>query len=271
MSWIGVGITILDWGRRAFGMVTPEPLGPPRMLTYLEDTTAPDGGVTFTWQPPSSFGQAGPHATARYGYQVRVGAVGGTLMPWSMAPGVARLNTNTVRIGWAQAGTAELMEFRVFAYDANDVQSPELLSPVLRESEVMYPPPRRLRFTEAPLAQNPRQVVSASWLAPEQLGIAALSGYDWQFRSRGPRDGPYRGPRMGYSTLARTTGLTVDFTPWLDDDAPDEQMEFRVQAVYADGGRSVFLDSGGVVVEGTILPPAATGGRFAGRWSGRFG
>ena len=270
MPWIGIGISINWWARRALGMVTPEPLGPPRLLTYVEDTTAPDGGVSFTWQPPTSYGQAGPHPTARFGYQVRVGAVGGTLMPWSMAPGVARLNTNTVRVGWAQAGTAELMEFRVFAYDANDVQSPALTSPILRESEVMYPPPRMLRFTQAPASQNPTGLVVATWLAPEQQGIAALSGYDYQFRSRGPRDGPYRAPRFGWSNLARVTTLTATFQPWLDDGASDEQMEFRCRSVYADGGVSVWLDSGGVIVEGTIQPPVGTGGRFGGRWSGRY-
>ena len=264
---INLGITIYGLFRRFVGSIQPEPLGPPRQLSYLEDTTAPDGGVSFTWQPPTSFGQAGPSATNRYGYQVRVGMVGGTLSPWT---GTARLNTNTVRVAWTQATMPEMMEFRVAAFDANGVASAWLTSPVLRESEVMYPPPRRLRFTQAPLSQNPTGLVVATWLAPEQQGIAALSGYDYQFRSRGPRDGPYRAPRFGWSNLARVTGLMATFQPWLDDGASDEQMEFRVQAVYADGGRSLFLDSGGVIVEGTIPAPPSAGGRFAGRFGGRF-
>ena len=270
MPWIGISVDIIGYARRFLGSVQPEPLGPPRSLSYLEDTTAPDGGVTFTWQPPTSFGQAGPHATHRYGYQVRVGAVGSTLMPWSMAPGVARLNTNTVRVAWARAGVAELMEFRVFAYDANDVQSPELLSPILREGDVQYPPPTSLSFTQPP---GEFAVVTAAWQPPAQAGIVALSGYRWRYRSRGPQDGPYSSqPRMGWTvpTDVGATVLSAGFQPWLDSDQT-EMMEFQVAALYMDGGVSRWLDSGGVIMEGTIPAPPSTGGRFAGRFSGRFG
>ena len=264
--FIGISVNIYGLFRRFVGNITPEPLGPPRLLTYLEDTTAPDGGVSFSWQPPTSFGQAGPSATNRFGYQVRVGMVGGTLSPWT---GTARLNTNTVRIAWTQASMPEMMEFRVAAFDANGVASAWLTSPVLREGDVQYPPPTGLSFTQVPGEFTP---VTATWMAPARAGIVALSGYRWRYRSRGPGESPYSArPRMGWTTPTDVgaTVLSAEFSPWLDSDTT-EMMEFQVAALYTDGGVSRWLDSGGVITEGTIPAPPSTGGRFAGRFSGRF-
>ena len=261
MPWVGIGISINWWVRRAFGMITPEPLGSPRNLAYSEDATA----VTFTWDPPTSFGQAGPSATNRFGYRIRTGIMGGTLSPWT---GVARLNVGTVAINWTSSTQIEIIQIEVFAYDGNDVQSAGTRSPVLTETTISYPPPRTLSFIQR--RGNAFAPVVANWLAPERAGIVPLSGYSYRYRSKATVDS-WPQVRMGYTVPSATqTALTAVFYPWLDDDNIEE-FQFQVRAVYSDGGLSRWLDSGGVIMEGTVPLEPLMGGRFAGRFSGRFG
>ena len=139
---IGIGIRLA--GQAIVGAGGGAALGAPRSLAYTEDTNAPDGGVTFSWSAPASWGPTGPHATNRYQYEIRDTTVGGadiSTRPWS---GGTLLNSQSVRIAFARLANAEILQFRVRAIASGGHVSGWTTSPALTEDAVN---PRRGPFS----------------------------------------------------------------------------------------------------------------------------
>lgn len=140
MSWVlQIGIDVDCVGFAVEGHSGNQPLSAPRRLRYTEDDNAPDGGVTFDWLQPASWGSTGPHGTNRYEYSTRDTVVGGAAIesrPWS---GGTLYNSNSVRIAWARLANAEILQFRVRAIAAGGHQSDWVESPALTEDAVNPP------------------------------------------------------------------------------------------------------------------------------------
>lgn len=105
------------------------PLGAPRDLRWEQD----DKGITFTWQPPVSFGEHGP-ASLRYGYQFRFNTAGrADARDWA---GEARQDENTENFAWVtQADGDESVQLQVRAWDADGNASAWTTSRVIMERQ----------------------------------------------------------------------------------------------------------------------------------------
>ena len=141
---VHIGIAIRLAGQAVISAGGAAGLSAPRNLRYTEDTNAPDGGVTFSWTAPASWGPTGPHATNRYQYEIRDTTVGGAEIatrPWS---GGTLYNSESVRIAWARLANAEILQFRVRAIAVGGHLSDWITSPALTEDAVN---PRRGPFS----------------------------------------------------------------------------------------------------------------------------
>ena len=126
---LSISITLSGWWRRAFGQVTPEPLGPPRNLRG----TADSAGVVWNWDAPTSWGPGGRRTPTAYQYRTRIGSLT-ALSAWS---GATVNNTGTITLAWVNTGAGqeanERQQISVRSRSADGTNSAWVDSPIITE------------------------------------------------------------------------------------------------------------------------------------------